>query len=150
MFQVGRVAGGVIQAPLQLGGLSLAVLALVWFVRGKVKGRAVVPVAAAALLPNALGDLLDAATALAQKALPLAGATLAPRTLSGVFATFGHALQPPWVKLGNAVELFSLWGAVLLGYGIAATGEVPVRRALWTTLCAWICWRLLVAVAMGG
>lgn len=150
LFQVGRVASGALQAPLQLGGLSLAVLGLVWFLRGKVKGRAVVPVAAAALLPDALADLLDAGTALAQKSLPIAGATLAPRNLSAAFATFGHALQPPWVKLGNAFDLFSLWGAVLLAFGVAAAGEIPVRRALWTTLVAWLCWRLLAAVAMGG
>lgn len=150
LFQVGRVASGTLQAPLQLGGLCLAVLGLVWFLRGKVKGRAVVPVAAAALLPNAIADLLDTGAALVHRSIPIGSASLAPRTLSAALASAGHALEPGWVKLGNALDLFSLWGAILLAYGVAAAGEVPARRALWTTLCAWICWRLLAAVAVGG
>ena len=55
----------------------------------------------------------------------------------------------PWAKLGNAFDFFSLWGAVLMGYGVASAGEVPLKRAMIGTLCAWLCWRLLTNVAGG-
>jgi hypothetical protein len=46
--------------------------------------------------------------------------------------------------------LFSLWSAVLLGFGVAAAGNVPKRRALVGTLVAWCCVRLLTKVAAGS
>lgn len=150
LYQVGRVARGVIEPPLFLGLLSLAVLGLTWFLRGKVKGRAVVPVAAAALLPGAIANLLDAVSAFGQRSLPPQGAVLAPRNLSSVAAILGHPLVLPWVKLGNAFDLFSLWAAAMMGFGVAAAGQVPVRRALTGTLVAWVCLRLLTNVAIGG
>ena len=125
-------------------------LGLVWFLRGKVKGRAVVPVAAAAMLPSAIANLLDAVSAWQHAALPAKGAVLAPRNLSAIAEVLGHPLVAPWVKLGNAFNLFSLWGAVLMGFGIAAAGDVPPRRALVVTLAGWVCWRLLTNVAGGG
>jgi len=54
------------------------------------------------------------------------------------------------MKLGNTVDFFSLWAALLLAFGVAAAGEVPTRRALIGTLCAWLCYRLVVSVAIGG
>ncbi len=150
LAQVSRVAWGAVETPVFLLLGALAVVALIWFARGKVKSRAVFPVAAAALLPGAIANLLDAITAFERPSLPLAGATLAPRNLSNVLAVFGHALDAPWVKLGNALDFFSLWAAVMMAYGVAAAGEVPVRRALVFTLCGWVLWRLATNVAMGG
>jgi len=150
LYQVTRVAGGALEAPvfLLLGGL--AVVVLVWFLRGRVKGRAVFPVAAAALLPGALGNLLDGITALRSEASPPGASALAPRSVAGIFASFGHPLAGAALKLGSALDFFSLWAAVLLAFGVAAAGDVPVRRALIGTLCAWVCMRLIVSVAMGG
>lgn len=150
LYQVGRVAQGALEAPVFLLLGALAVVALVWLMQGKVKGRAVFPVAAAGLLPNALANLLDAISAFEQPSLPLQGAQLAPRSLAAAFAAFGHPFAEPWVKLGNALDFFSLWGAVMMAFGIAAAGDVAPRRALWFTLCGWALWRLLVAVGMGG
>jgi hypothetical protein len=39
---------------------------------------------------------------------------------------------------------------VMMGFGVAAAGDVPTRRALIGTLCAWVGFRLIVSVAMGG
>jgi hypothetical protein len=39
---------------------------------------------------------------------------------------------------------------VMLGYGVAAAGQVPRRTALVGTMIAWICYRLLTNVAMKG
>jgi hypothetical protein len=150
LYQVIRVGQGVVEAPILLGLGSLGVLFLIWFLRGKLKGRAVVPVAAAALLPGALANLLDAVSAWNHAVLPPQGAVLAPRNLSAIAASFGWIIPPPWVKLGNVFDFFSLWAAVLMGYGVAAAGEIPVRRALITTLLAWFCLRLLTQVASGG
>jgi hypothetical protein len=150
LFQVMRVTGGAAEAPLflLLGGLS--VVGLVWFLRGRLKRRAVFPVAAAVLLPGAIANVLDGITALRQATLPAGSAQLAPRNLSGVLAAFGHPLTGAVLKLGNAFDFFSLWAAVMLAFGVAAAGDVPTRRALIGTLSAWVCFRLVLSVAMGG
>jgi len=150
LYQVMRVAGGAAEAPLFLLLGALSVVVLVWFLRGRLKGRAVFPVAAAVLLPGAIANLLDAITALRQDSLPAGRATLAPRTVSAVLAALGHPLAGAAMKLGNTVDFFSLWAALLLAFGVAAAGEVPTRRALIGTLCAWLCYRLVVSVAIGG
>jgi hypothetical protein len=150
LFQVMRVASGAAEAPVFLlfGGLSVVVL--VWFLRGRVKGRAVFPVAAAVLLPGAIANLLDGITALKQESLPAGAATLAPRDLSSVLAALGYPLSGAALKLGGAFDFFSLWAAVLMAFGVAAAGDVPARRALIGTLCAWVCVRLVMKVALGG
>src|SRR5207237_9819997 len=121
-----------------------------WCLRGTAQGRAVVPVAAAVLLPGAIANLLDAISAWQHAALPPKGAVLAPRNLSAIAAVFGHPLAAPWLKLGNALDFFSLWAALLMGYGIAAAGDVPVRRALVATLIGWVCWPLLTNLSLRG
>jgi hypothetical protein len=150
LFQVSHVAAGIVRAPVLLGLASLGVIGLAWFLKGKVKGRAVVPVAAATLLPSAIGDLLDAVSAFARQTIPADAVSLAPRNLSAALAALGHPLVGPALKLGGAFDFFSLWAAILMGYGVAAVGDVPKRRALIGTLVAWVCVRLLVAVAAGG
>jgi hypothetical protein len=150
IFQVASVARGVVWVPLELGLGCLAVVALVWFFRGRIKGSAVAPVAAATLLPEALANLADAVTAFRHETLPPEGAALAPRTLNAILALAGQALPASWTKLGNALDFFSLWAAVMMGYGIAAVGRVPARTAVAGTLVAWVCYRLLTQVAMGG
>ena len=149
LAQVGKVATGALEAPVFLLLQGLGVVVLVWFLRGKVKGRAVFPVAAAVLLPTAVANLLDGITALRQASLPVGAVVLAPRNIAAIAASLGHALPMPWAKLGNAFDFFSLWGAVLMGYGVASAGEVPLKRAMIGTLCAWLCWRLLTNVAGG-
>ena len=150
LFQVMRVAWGALEAPVFLLLGALAVVVLVWFLRGKVKGRGVFPVAAAVLLPGAIADLLDGITALRQQSLPAGPAVLTPRNVSAVLAALGHTLSGAALKLGNAVDFFSLWAAVMMAFGVAAVGDVPARRALIGTLAAWLCLRLVVSVAMGG
>jgi hypothetical protein len=109
-----------------------------------------VPVAAATLLPGALADLIDALTAYRHPALPPEGVPLAPRSLSAVIPLVGRPLMDPWLKLGHALDFYSLWGAVMLGYGVAAIGQVHRRTAIIGTLIAWLCYRLLTKVALGG
>lgn len=150
LFQVASIARGAVGVPLQLGLACVAILGLSWFFRGRVKGSAVAAVAAATLLPGALADALDALAALRNAAVSPEGTPLSPRTLSAILPLFGHPLAGPWIKLGNALDGYSLWAAVLLGYGVAAAGQVPRRTALVGTLIAWVCYRLLTQVAAGS
>lgn len=150
LFQVKTVAWGAASAPVSLVLQALAVVVLVWFLGGKLKGRAVFPVAAAVLLPSAIGNLLDGVTALRMSALASDAIALAPRSVSGIIGAFGHPLTGAALKLGNAFDFFSLWAALLMAFGVAAAGEVPTRRALIGTFCAWVCLRLVVNVGMGG
>lgn len=147
--QVGSIAKGVVGPPLQLGGACLALIALGWFFRGRIKGSSVVPVAAATLLPAALANVLDAAVAYRHAAIPPEGVELAPRTLADVMPLVHHPLVGVWQKLGGAVDFFSLWSAVLLAFGLAAAAKVPKKSAIPGTLIAWVCYRLLTHVAVG-
>ncbi len=148
--EVLSVAKGVVGVPLQLGSSCVALLALVWFLRGRIKGSAVVPVAAATLLPGAIADLLDALTAFRHEALPPDGVPLTPRSLSAILPLFGHTLDGPWMKLGNALDFFSLWAAVMLAFGVAAVGQISKKNALFGTLAAWVCYQLLAHIATKG
>ncbi|HEX4383529.1 MAG TPA: hypothetical protein VH083_11280 [Myxococcales bacterium] len=150
LAQVKIVAAGVFKAPVSLGFGALSVVFLVWFLKGKIKGRAVVPVAAAALLPGAIASVLDAVSAFSRSAIPADKPVLAPRDLAAVLAALGNTLQGPALKLASSFDFFSLWGAILLGFGVHFAGDVPMRRALTGTLVAWTCWRLLTTVAVGG
>jgi hypothetical protein len=150
VFQVVSVAKGVVGVPLQLGLACVALLALAWFFRGRVKGSAVVPVAAATLLPGAIANLLDAVSAFRHAALPPEGVPLAPRSVSAALLLLGRPLMEPWARLGSAFDFFSLWAAVMMGYGVVAVAQIPRRSALVGTLIAWVCYQLLTHVAMGG
>jgi hypothetical protein len=141
------VAKGVVGVPVQLGARSLALVALVWFLRGRIKGSAVVPVAAATLLPGAIADLLDAATAFRHAAIPPDGVPLTPRSLGAILPLLGHPLADPWLKLANALDFFSLWAALMLAFGVAAVGQIRPRNALICTLTAWACYQLLTHIA---
>jgi hypothetical protein len=136
--------------PFQLGLACVALLALAWFFRGRVKGSAVAPVAASTMLPGAVANLLDAISAYRHAALPPEGVPLAPRSLSAVLALLNRPLMEPWSKLGTALDFFSLWAALMMGYGVAAVAQVPKRTALIGTLVAWVCYQLLVHIAAGG
>jgi Yip1 domain len=151
VYLVKRVAGALVQPPLQLGLLCVAIFGLSWFLRGRSEGRAVPAVAAAALLPNAVADLLDAGATFQHAAIGPDGPPALPRTLADLWTQL--AAQPaavPVMKLLSAFDIFSFWTALLVGFGLIAAGHVPQRRALAGTLIAWLCLRLLTQVAAGG
>lgn len=150
VFMVATLAKGAVGTPVSLGLACVSILTLCWFFRGRVKGSAVVPVAAATLIPGAIADLVDAATAIRHVVLPPEGVPLAPRSLGALAPLLGRPLPDPWLKLANALDFYSLWSALMLGYGVAAVGQVPRRTAIIGTLVAWICYRLLAKVAAGG
>lgn len=150
IFKVMSIAKGVFAPLLNLGLGCLALLVLIWFFRGRVDKRAVAPVAAATLLPGGFADLIDAAAAFQHSAIPAEGVPLAPRDLNAVLTLVGHPLAEPWTKLGGVLDFYSFWAAVLMAYGVAAAGQVPRKRALIGTFVAWVCFRLLTKVAIGG
>jgi hypothetical protein len=110
----------------------------------------VLPVAAATLLPGAIADLLDAISAFRHAAVSPEGVPLSPRSLGALLPVLGHPLTEPWLKLGNALDFFSLWAAIMLAYGVGAVGQISKRNALIGTLGGWVCYRLLTHVATGG
>lgn len=145
-----RVAAGAVSPFVWLLANALALVSLVWFLRGKVRGAAVLPVASAVLLPNAAGNLLDAVTVFRRYSIAPDQTSFAPRTLADIVAALGHPLTGNLLKLGNVLDFYSLWAALLMGFGVAAAGSIPARRAVVGTLVAWLCIRLLTQVAMGG
>ncbi|MEZ4310147.1 MAG: hypothetical protein R3F14_19065, partial [Polyangiaceae bacterium] len=113
------------------------------------KGSAVAPVAAATLVPGALANLVDAVAAYRHALIPPEGVPLGPRTLTAVMQLFHKPLMGAAMKFGNALDFYSLWAAVMMGYGVAAVGQIPKRRAVVGTMIAWVCYRLLTNVAAG-
>lgn len=150
VFQVTSIAKGATSVPVQLGLACVSILVLCWFFRGRVKGRAVVPVAATTLLPGAIANLVDAVAAYRHAVLPPEPVPLGPRSLSAVLVLAGRPLMDPWVKFGNALDFFSLWAALMMGFGVAAVGQIRRRTAVTGTLIAWVCLRLLTNVATKG
>jgi hypothetical protein len=147
---VKSVATGALGAPLDLGLGAVALVGLGWFLRGRTKASSLLPCAAATLLPGAVADLVDAATAWRYAAIAPEGVELGPRSLSALLGALGHPIAAPWSKLGHALDFYSLWSAVLLAYGVVAVAQVPRTRAVVGTLGAWMCYRLLTEVAAGG
>ena len=146
-----RVAGALVEPPFQLGLLCVAIFVLGWFFRGRTEGRAVPPVAAAALLPLAVGNLLEAIATYQHAAIAPDGPPSLPRTLADFWTSVAAQPGPaPLMKLLSAFDVFSFWSALLVGFGLAAAAQLPRRRALTGTLAAWLCMRLLTQVAMGG
>ena len=151
VYAVKRVAGALAGPPFQLGLLCVGIFGLAWFFRGRAEGRAVPPVAAAALLPGAIADLLDAGATIQHAAIAPAGPAGLPRTIGDFWLALGHqAGHPSVMKLLAVFDIFSFWTALLVAFGLTAAGHVPQRRALAGTLVAWLCVRLLTQVAAGG
>jgi len=151
VYLVKRVAGALIEPPLQLGLLCVAIFGLSWFLRGRSEGRAVPPVAAAALLPGAVANLLEAGATFQHAAIAPDGPPALPRTLAQFWTQLAaHPASPSAMKLLSVFDIFSFWTALLVGFGLIAAGHVPQRRALAGTLIAWLCLRLVTQVAAGG
>jgi Yip1-like protein len=151
VYFVKRVASALVVPPLQLGLLCVGIFGLAWFFRGRTEGRAVPPVAAAALLPLAVGNFLEAIATYQHAAIAPDG----PSPLSRTFADFwtslaAHPGPAPLMKLLSVFDVFSFWSALLVGFGVAVAAQLPRRRALTGTLAAWLCLRLVTQVAMGG
>ncbi len=150
LFTVARVGSALFEAPVGLGLAALATVLLGWFLKGRVKGSAVGPVAAATLLPAAIANLLRGISTLRAASIAPDATPLVPMNLTDIAASLGHPLAAWGVKLGGAFDLFSLWSAIMMAYGVAAAASIPARRAVTGTLVAWLCWRLLTHVAVGG
>src|SRR3954468_19734738 len=72
-YIVKTVAVGAVGPVAKLGLLCVGLLALSWFVRGRAKGKALAAVAAVAMLPGAIENLLAAGAGLGRRSLPPGG-----------------------------------------------------------------------------
>jgi hypothetical protein len=150
-FMVVRIGSALVLPAADLGLYCVGLFALSWFLRGRATGRAIAAVSAAALLPSALGNVLEAIAAATRRSIPPSPEPLVPRDLSALYASFaGHPLTGAVGRLLSAIDVFSLWAALLLAYGLVFAANLPRRRALAGTLIGWLCFRLLTHVAMGG
>jgi len=151
-FIVKSVAGAVFRPGLLFVAYLASLYLLSWFLRGRSKGGQMAAVAAASLLPGALRDLLAAGAALMHASLPTAGPSLVPTNATQLLSALGWAPMGAWARLGNALDLFSLWSALLFAFGLATAASLTRRRALLGALIAWGLWRLLFACAfhLGG
>lgn len=150
-FMVARIAWAAVEAPVTLALDAAGLLLLSWFLGGKLKAGPLLAVCGAALLPFALGNLLELGAALQQPAVvPQVFHHLAPHDGAEFAAAFGHPLDGPLAKLARAFDVFALWSALLLGFGLSAAAGLPARKAVLATLAGWVLWRLFTHVALAG
>jgi len=150
-YIVKTIALGLVWPPAKLGLLCVGLLGLSWFVRGRSKGKAVAAVAAVAMVPGAIEDLLRVGAALGRRSIPPEGPPLIPADFASMWAQIsGHPLAGPAAKLLGGLDIFSLWGALLAGYGLAVAANLPLRRAMTATIIGWLCIHVLLVAATGG
>jgi Yip1 domain len=150
-FIVMRVGSALVLPAVDLALCCVGLFALSWFLRGRTSGRAVAAVSAAALLPSAIGNVFEAIAAATRRSISPSAQPLVPRDLSALYASVaGHPLAGAAGRLLSAIDVFSLWAAFLLAYGLVFAANLPRRRAVAGTLIGWLCFRLLTQVAMGG
>jgi Yip1 domain len=149
-FIVKRIAFSAIKAPLLLLGSLIGLYVLSWFLRGRANGGSMLAVAGAALLPHAFADLLSAGSAFLHSQIAPTHPQLIPRTLGDLLTAAGLELGPAMTKLGGVFDFFSLWAALLLAFGFAPAAQIPRGKAIFAVLFAWLLWRLLTQVALGG
>lgn len=150
-FVVKRIALAIAAPPAWLLLLALGVLIVGWFAKGRtnqLKLSAVFPVAAAGLLPFAIADLLETGSTLQRATLSSAPAPLLTSTLTQMAEALGHPIVGAAGKILSAVDVFSLWSAVLVAFGVAAASNIPTRRALVFTLIGWFAFRLIRTVLL--
>jgi hypothetical protein len=149
-FIVKRLALATVKAPLVWVGSLLGLVVVAWFLRGRAQPGAMPAVAATALLPHALADLLSAGAALQTAQLSPDHGPLVPRNLGAVLDAVGVQAPMAVAKLAGAVDFFSLWAALLLAFGLGPAAQLPRGKAIAATLVAWVLWRLFTQVALGG
>jgi hypothetical protein len=149
-FAVKRVALAAIRPPLIWAGSLVGLYVLVWFLRGRSSAGGLRAVAAASLLPHALADLLGAGATWLAARLPIDHAPLVPRTLADLLVARGMEAPFAIQRLAGALDFFSLWAALLLGFGLGPAAQLPRGRALGAVLLSWLLFRLLTRVALAG
>jgi hypothetical protein len=150
-FMVTRVGGALVLPAVDFALYCVGLFGLAWFLRGRATGKAIAAVSAAALLPSAIGNVLEAIAAATRASIPASPQPLVPRDLGALYASVaGHPLMGAAGRLLSAIDVFSLWAAFLLAYGLVFAANLPRRRAVAGTLIGWLCFRLLTHVAMGG
>jgi hypothetical protein len=150
-FIVKRLALAAVRAPLRVYLASLIGLYVIaWFLRGRVNGGELQAVVGAAMIPHAIGDLLSAGSALLHSKLDPEHGALIPRSLADVLTALDWSAPMAVAKLAGAVDFFSLWAAILLAFGLAPAAQLPRGKAIAATMVAWVLWRLLTQVALGG
>ncbi len=149
-FMVKKLGFALVAPGGELLASALGLFLLSWFLRGRSQASAVFTVAAYGLLPSGLGNLVEAVAVFLRGSIPAQASSFTPRTLAALAEAFGAHLQEPLTKLLSAIDVFDLWGAVMLAFGLTAAAQLPVRRALVGTLLGWLCYRLVRFVALGG
>jgi hypothetical protein len=149
-FIVKEIALTAVKAPLIWLGSLLGLYVVAWFLRGRTNGASIAAVAGAALIPHAIADLISAGTAMMTPMLAPDHGPLIPRSLAAVISAVGLQAPMAVVKLAGVVDFFSLWAALLLAFGLAPAAQLPRGKAIAATMVAWVLWRLLTQVALGG
>jgi hypothetical protein len=108
-------------------GIAFAAFLAFRIAGGKPTFSAAVAVAALAVLPLALRDLLAIPAALVRGSVPPSDAAqLLPSSLAALLPS---GAPPPLARAADGFDLFGLWCAALLALGMAAASRVSLGRA---------------------
>ena len=150
VYMVKKIGLGVVEAPflMLLGAVGLFVMT--WFLRGRAKGSEILTIATYGLLPGAIANAFEAGSSLLAPLVKPDAPGFVPRTLAALATAFGQNVSGPAAKVLGAIDVFDLWGAAMVAFGLATAANLPVRRAVIGTLVGWLCYRLVRFVAIGG
>ena len=143
---VGGLASAVFLSPLRVLALACVLWVVAWLFDRRTDFRAFLTVAAVALVPFALFNLVSAAVLFGQHEVTLPRlARLVPSSLAALKQQQG----PPSKALGflRGADFFNLWGAALLGLGFSTATGMRKSRGL---LVAFVLYALYVGVFYVG
>jgi hypothetical protein len=125
--RVGAWAKAIFVPVLRALGIGLAAFLALRVAAGTPTLKDSLAVAAVAVLPLALRDLLAVPAALVRGVVPPADAAhLLP---SSVAALLPPGVPAPLARAAGGLDLFALWCAALLAVGMASAARVSLRRA---------------------
>ena len=142
---VGGLAAATFLSPLRVLALACVLWVVAWLFDRKADFRALLTVAAVALVPFALFNLVSAAILFGQHEVTLPRlARLVPSSLAAL-----KQQGPPSKALGflRGADFFNLWGAALLGLGFSSATGMRKGRGL---LVAFVLYALYVGVFYVG
>ncbi len=125
--------------------LTLGIALGAWLVAARLSWGAAWVIACHALLPQAIKNVIAGAAALSRSSLSLSAA----RDL--VAASAAPLFHGPFAHLAAQLDLFAIWSALLVAFGVAAVARTPRPRCIAIALAGLGCWAaLLFSISNGG
>ena len=145
---VAGVAQGLLGSPAAVVAAALFLRFLVWLWGRRLTWKSALSIVSGASLAYSVKALTTAAVALTRERLgPADLSALIPSALDQWMPL---GLDGPWARLGAVPELFTVWAFVLMGFGLAHSLGVGLRRGLLFAATVFVFRAAIFVVALPG